>query len=136
MSDEHIVFDRDSVADERMALNLAVRTDRSSALDLDERADPGVVADPAAVEIRERLDEYARSERDADDESVRSFVLGAVSHERTSREPRGRPRRPEPPSFRGRSATRSLHGRCSPPPESFLLDNREWSTRPRDEAAR
>ena len=51
--DEDLVLDRDAVADERVALDLAARADRGAALDLDERADSRVVADRAAVEVRE-----------------------------------------------------------------------------------
>jgi hypothetical protein len=36
-----------------MALDLAARADRSSALDLDEGADARAITDPAAVQVRE-----------------------------------------------------------------------------------
>jgi len=47
----------DAGADERVALDLAPCSDDDVALDLDERADSRLVADPAAVEIRERVDD-------------------------------------------------------------------------------
>ncbi len=78
--DEDLVFDLDAVADEGVALDLAARADRRAALDLDERADPRVVADPAPVEVRERLDDDAFAEVDVVDQAVRRLVGGRVSH--------------------------------------------------------
>ena len=54
----------DAVADEGVTLDLAARADRRAALDLDERPDPGPVADAAAVEVRERLDDDVLAELD------------------------------------------------------------------------
>ena len=53
MADEDFVLDRDPGTYERMALDLAPRTDGGIALDLHEWSDPRLVADAAAVEIRE-----------------------------------------------------------------------------------
>ena len=85
MPDEHLVLDLDAVADERVALDLAARADRRPALDLDERADPRVVADPAAVEVRERLDDDVLAELDVVDQPVRRVVDGPVSHVEVAR---------------------------------------------------
>ncbi len=81
--DEHLVLDRHTVADERMALDLAVRADHRTALNLDERADPRVVADPAPVEVRERLDDDLVAELDVVQDPVRSVVDRPVRHRRT-----------------------------------------------------
>ena len=50
------------------------------ALDLDERTDPRVVADTAAVEVRERLNDDSLTEVHVVDQPVGSVVGGAVSH--------------------------------------------------------
>ena len=57
--DEDLVLDRDALADERVTLHLAAGADHHSTLDLDERADAGLVADRAVVEVRERPDDHA-----------------------------------------------------------------------------
>jgi hypothetical protein len=56
MSDEYLVFDRDSFANERMARDFATTAHASALLDFDERPNLGVIANFAAVEIRERED--------------------------------------------------------------------------------
>src|SRR4051794_4319273 len=61
---EHPVVDADPVADERVALDLAVGAYHGAALDLDERADPRAVAYAAAVQVREREDGDAFAEGD------------------------------------------------------------------------
>jgi len=66
-----------------VTLDLAAGADLHAALDFDERPNPGVVADLAAVEIRERLDDHVVSELDVVDEAR----LGSVDW------PGGHPRR-------------------------------------------
>lgn len=53
---EYAVAELDSLADKRMARDLAASPDDRTFLDLDEGADTRPVADAAAVEVRERLD--------------------------------------------------------------------------------
>src|SRR3954447_4016341 len=101
--DEDLVLDVDAAADERMTLDLATCPDRCVALDLDERPDAGAVADPAAVEVCERLYAHVVPELDVVDEPVRSVVGGLIRHRRT-RESRKRLSPPAPRSFPGRSA--------------------------------
>jgi hypothetical protein len=74
VSDEGLVVDLDTLADERVALDLAARADHRSSLDLDEGADPGAVADPAAVEVREGMDDDAFAELDVGDQAERRVV--------------------------------------------------------------
>jgi hypothetical protein len=64
VADEHFVLDRHAVADERVALHLAVRANHCTSLNLDERADSRVVADPTPVEIREWRDNDVVAEFD------------------------------------------------------------------------
>ena len=80
MADEHLVFDQNAAADERVALNLAIGADRCSRLDLDERADPRPVSDPAAIQISERLDDDPFAELDVIDQAIRGCVRGLVRH--------------------------------------------------------
>ena len=75
--DEDLVADLDTRADERVALDLAARADGRAALDLDERPDARPVADPAAVEVRERLDDHALAELDVVDQPVGRLVRRA-----------------------------------------------------------
>ena len=63
----------------------------SSALDLDEWPDSGIVADRAAVEVRERVHGDALPESDVVDEPVRRVVRRPVSHRRTRTRPTRRP---------------------------------------------
>ncbi len=53
VADEDLIGDGDAFADERVALDLAVFADKGIFLYLDKGADPGTVADPAAVKIDE-----------------------------------------------------------------------------------
>ncbi len=62
--DEDAVSELDAGADERVALDLAARPDDRSRLNLDERPDPRLVADAAAVQVREGLDDDALAELD------------------------------------------------------------------------
>jgi hypothetical protein len=80
VADEDLVLDPDAVADEGVALDLAAGTDLGTALDLDERADLRAVADPTAIEVRERVDDDVRAAIDLVYEPVRRFVTGSVSH--------------------------------------------------------
>src|SRR5205085_7258824 len=77
---EDLVLDLHPGAYERVALDLAVRPDAYSTLDLDERSDPGVVADLAPVEIRERVDDDVLTERHVLDQPVRRVIGRAVAH--------------------------------------------------------
>ena len=54
MTDEDLILDPDTLAHEGMRRDLAPRSHRRTLLDLNEGADPDVIADPAAVEIDER----------------------------------------------------------------------------------
>jgi hypothetical protein len=47
-------------------------------LDLDERPDSRVVADAAAVQVRERLDDHVRAEDDLVDQPIRGVIRRAV----------------------------------------------------------
>ena len=78
--DEDLVRKRHARADERVALDLAARADLDPALDLDERTDSALVADPAAVEVRERVHHDARAELHVVKESVRRLVFRPVRH--------------------------------------------------------
>ena len=53
MSDEYLIFDRDSFANERMARDFATTAHASTFLNFDERPNLGVIANFATVEIRE-----------------------------------------------------------------------------------
>ena len=55
MADERLVLDPNSVADEGVALDLAVGTDLRAPLNLDKWPDPGARSDPASIQIRERV---------------------------------------------------------------------------------
>lgn len=77
VSNEDLVLDRHARADERMALNLAVGTDRDLPLDLDERAHAGTLADLAAVEVRERMQYDVATQLDVVEKSIERLVGGA-----------------------------------------------------------
>ena len=85
VADEDLVADLDAVTDERVALNLAVARRSTPRLDLDERPDPGPVADPAAVEIRERLDDDVLAELDVAIQPVRRLVGRAQTPSKKAR---------------------------------------------------
>jgi hypothetical protein len=53
VTDEHVVFDRDAFADERMTRDLAAPPDDRVPLNLDKRPDSRIVPDRAAVKIDE-----------------------------------------------------------------------------------
>jgi hypothetical protein len=74
MADEHTLTDRDAVADERMALDLAARTDDRTALNLDEGADSRLLADAAAIQVGESVNEDVRPEVHIADQAVRRVV--------------------------------------------------------------
>jgi hypothetical protein len=86
VADEDLVFDPDPVADEGVALDLAAGSHDRTSLDLDERTNCGVAADPAAVEVRERHHHDLLAEVDVVDQTVRRVVPGPISHGRRSRE--------------------------------------------------
>ena len=81
MADEDLVTELDPVAEEAVALDLAALADDDSALDLDERADTRPCADPASVEVRERVDDDVSAELDAVDDPVRASFDGALAIE-------------------------------------------------------
>src|SRR5207249_5034567 len=60
--------------------DLAGRADPRSALDLDERPHARVVADTAAVEVRERPDGYVFAEFHVGDEAMRGVIGGSSRH--------------------------------------------------------
>lgn len=76
VADEDLVTDLHTSANERMALDLAPRSDHGIALDLHERPDSRLVADPAAVEVRECEDDDVLAEVNVLDESIRRSVYG------------------------------------------------------------
>ena len=77
MPDEDAVFKRDAGADEGVALDLAARAHDRSGLNLDERPDARLVADAAAVQVREGLDDHPVAELDVGDEAMGRLVRGA-----------------------------------------------------------
>lgn len=77
---EDLVADLDPVTDERVTLNLAIGPDYCSTLDLDERSNACVVADTAAVEVRERVYDNALAEAHVLDEAVRRIVRRLIRH--------------------------------------------------------
>jgi hypothetical protein len=65
VTDEGLILDHDPLAEEAVALDLAVFADGAPFLDLDEGADLGVVPDPAAVEVDEVGEKDVGTEDDA-----------------------------------------------------------------------
>src|SRR5688572_32684787 len=53
VSDEYIIFDRDSFADKAVRRDFAALTDDRPLLDFDERADLGLTTNPAAIQVHE-----------------------------------------------------------------------------------
>jgi hypothetical protein len=80
--DEDLILELDALADERVALHLAARPNDHATLDLHERAHARAVADPASVEVRERLDDDVAPELDAVDQAERSVVGRRVRYGR------------------------------------------------------
>lgn len=99
---EHLVADLNAVADEGVTLDLAVRAHDGSPLDLDEGADAGIVADSAAVEVRERMDDDVLAEFHVVDQAMWRVVGGPASHFQKTRQSSQRPRLPDPRSCLGR----------------------------------
>jgi hypothetical protein len=58
VSDEDLILNRDTFAYEAVRRYLATRPDLCSGLNLDERTDPGFIADYAAIEVYEVWMEY------------------------------------------------------------------------------
>ncbi len=75
VADEHAIGDPHARADEAVRRDLAVIADRRVALDLDERTDPRVRADPAAIEVHELVDRRAFA-----DDDVRRDRLKSSNH--------------------------------------------------------
>src|SRR5581483_8476385 len=111
VTDEHLVLDLDTGAEERVARALAPRTDDDVPLDLDEGSDPRALAERAPVEIDVRLDHDVVSEHDVGDQAAGRVVRGAVSHRRRTLESRRRRPAAAAPSCRGRTAARSSPAR-------------------------
>src|SRR5262249_12841441 len=84
VADEDLVADLDAAADEAVALDLAARADGRILLDLDERPDPRLDADPAAVEVRKRVDDDAFAELDFSDQTERRVVDRRVRNRRST----------------------------------------------------
>ena len=76
VTDEDLVFNGHAFADEGVAGNLAVASDRDAFLNLDERADPGAVPDLTTVEIDEVVNVYVATELD-----VRRDLANSPSHQ-------------------------------------------------------
>lgn len=74
MADEDLVFDLHAFTDEGVTLNLAICPHDGTPLDLDKRPDARVVADPAAVEIRERKDDDVSAELNVVQKPVRRLI--------------------------------------------------------------
>jgi len=75
VADENVVLDRHAFADKSVTGNFAVFADKSVLLDLHERADLGVVADRAAVQIYEIKNFHVLAELDVVD-----GISGTVVH--------------------------------------------------------
>src|SRR5262249_59131865 len=133
--DEYLVLDRDTVTDERVTLDLAIGPDDGAALYLDERSDPRVVTDPAAVEVRERVNDDVLAELDVIDVPVGRVVDRTVSHAGRTRRCRRRPSPPAPPSFPERSGGTTPRRRVAPRWGSCRCGSRGARTAPRDAAA-
>jgi hypothetical protein len=80
VTDENLALHAHAFADERVALDLAARPDLDTPLHLDERADARMVADPAAVQVRERVHDDSIAELDVLNQAVRRIVAGSVGH--------------------------------------------------------
>src|SRR5205823_600742 len=80
VTDENLVFDLDAAADERVTGDLARSADRRSALDFDERPHACVVANTAAVEVRERPNAHVVAKFHVGDEPMRGFIGGFSGH--------------------------------------------------------
>jgi len=64
MADKDLVLDRDALADECVALNLASGTNGDVFLDLDESTDPCIVAYLASIQINERVQGHVSTQTD------------------------------------------------------------------------
>src|SRR5262249_29806952 len=84
VADEDLIADLDAAADEAVALDLAARADDRALLDLDERPDSRFVSDPAAVQVRERVDDHAFAELDIGDQAKRRVVDRRVRNRRST----------------------------------------------------
>jgi hypothetical protein len=80
VANEDLILDRHAVTDERVALDFATRTDDRASLDLDIRTNASVVADLAAVQIRERINDHVFAELDVGDQSIGGVVYRAIRH--------------------------------------------------------
>ena len=74
------VLDFDAVADEGVALDLAAGADDRTTLDLDERSHLRLVADRAAVQIRERAHDDSLAERDVVNQPIGCVVRRCRGH--------------------------------------------------------
>jgi hypothetical protein len=80
VSDKNLVLDCDSVADERVTLDLAVRTNHRTALNFDECSNASSCADAAAVQVREGIHDHSLAEVDVVDEAVRRIIRWHIRH--------------------------------------------------------
>jgi len=64
VADEDAVLNRDALADERVAGDLAATSDGGALLDLDERSKAAFVADDAPIQIEELAESDAFTEPD------------------------------------------------------------------------
>lgn len=63
VTDEDFVFDSHTFADKRVARDFAVATHVRAFLNLNERTNPGAVADLTAVQVDEVMDDYVATQR-------------------------------------------------------------------------
>jgi hypothetical protein len=78
VADEDFIPDLDTCANKRVALDLAAGADRRAPLNLDERADPGVVTDRTAIQVGKRVHDDPFAEADILDQAVRGAVCGSI----------------------------------------------------------
>ena len=90
MPDEYAVADAHAVADEGVALDLAALAYAGSTLHLHEGSYAAARADPAAVEVGERVDGYVIAELDVVDKPVRGVVSRCHSETTKRERPRSR----------------------------------------------
>src|SRR5205823_14702095 len=121
---EHPLAEFHALADEGVALDLAVSPDGDTALKLHERPDPSAGPDSTAIEVHKGMDDVSGSELDVLDQPERCVVRGAVRHFGRI-QPRRRPQPPLPAaSSRGRSGGRGADVRVLLRPGSHRFRSR------------
>jgi hypothetical protein len=84
MADKHIVIDMDALADEGMRRDLAAPTNACVPLNLDKRADPGVIPDRAFIEVHEAVVFDVLSQAYASENTIAVLDCDDSGHEITS----------------------------------------------------